>query len=762
MNELKKRIQADIIGRMKWIHLALVIITFVIFGRLVWIQYADSTIATVSERLHKSIITKRTIRSRRGSILSRDGEVLATSIFRNSIAIDFGSEGFDNAERFEDEADSLAKMLERHFGVRKAKDYFTQMQSLQRSSRKQIKTGEKTVRYSKGFFEELFGIKNCDSIANVYTTKRTHTSTKLFGEVDDNEWEVLSTYPILNGSLGTVMLRERTDSRIYPQGNLARRIIGRTDRKTPYGIEYAYRDSLAGEDGYDWVQYVARNFYATYTDREHRPKGAVNGMDIVTTLDIDVQDVADRALRESLAKHDGIWGTTIVMECATGDILAMVNLERGSDGEYFEGRNYAIGGRMEPGSTIKLATTITLLDDAKMPATKRYHSGLGRTVKVTKYNKVQDSHPIGKQTKGRITLETAFAESANVYFAKAVDEYYKDNPQRYVDALKRLHLHERVGLEEFGSVTPMLPSPSDKTNWFGSTLCLLSFGYGLEVTPLNTITLYNAVANGGRMVAPRIIQRMEREGECVAEIPVRELSPRICSDSTLRLVRHFMEQAAEVGTGAAIFGTDFPFKVGIKTGTATIAQGKSYKEGYHLGSMVTYMPADAPRYTIMTAIYKRKGKGSVFGVALAGPVQRRVAEFLYNREEEWAKSIDERTHIETTRHIKGGNTAHIRRTAGEIGIRAHYDHQGGWGSTTMGLDKVSIKAIATERNVMPDVVGMGLSDALFLLESRGLKVTFEGKGTIVEQHPKPNESVSEGQRVEIRLSNNLEKPKSRR
>ncbi|MBR2962493.1 MAG: cell division protein FtsI, partial [Alistipes sp.] len=494
MNELKKRIQADIIGRMKWIHLALVLITFVIFGRLVWIQYADSTIATVSERLHKSIITKRTVRSRRGSILSRDGQVLATSIFRNSIAIDFGSEGFDNTERFLDEADSLAKMLERHFGVRKAKEYFAQMKSLQRSSRKQIETGTTTVRYSKGFFEEMFGIKNCDSVKKLYTTKRTHTSTKLFGEVDDNEWEVLSTYPILNGSLGTVMLHERIDSRIYPQGNLARRVIGRTDRKSPYGIEYAYRDSLAGEDGYDWVQYVARNFYATYTDREHRPKSAVNGMDIVTTLDIDVQDVADRALRESLAKHAGIWGTTIVMECATGDILAMVNLERGADGEYFEGRNYAIGGRMEPGSTIKLATTITLLDDAKMSPMKRYHSGLGGIVKVTNHSKIQDSHPIGKPTKGRITLETAFAESANVYFAKAVNEYYKDNPQRYVDALKRLHLHERVGFEEFGSVQPLMPSYEKRINWSGSTLCRLAYGYGLEVTPLNTITLYNAIA----------------------------------------------------------------------------------------------------------------------------------------------------------------------------------------------------------------------------------------------------------------------------
>lgn len=763
MNEIKKRIQSDIISRMKWVHLLLVVIMLVIFGRLIWIQFADSTIATISERLHKNIITKRTVRARRGSILSRDGEMLATSIFRNSISIDFGSEGFDNTEKFLDEADSLSKMLERHFKQGRAKDYFAQMSALQRSSRKLVQTGERTVRYSKGFFEELFGIKNCDSIEKVYTTKRTHTSKELFGEVDDNEWEILSTYPILNGSLGKVLLRERIDSRIYPQGNLARRIIGRIDRKTPYGIEHAYRDSLAGCDGYNWVQYVARDFYATYTDADHRPKEAVNGMDIVTTLDVDVQDVADRALRESLTKNNGVWGTTIVMECQTGDILAMVNLERGSDGQYFEGRNYAIGGRMEPGSTIKLATTITLLDDAKMSPSKRYHSGLGRSVKVTKYNNIKDSHVIGKETKGRISLETAFAESANVFFAKAVNEHYKDDPQRYVEALKRLHLHKRVGLEEFGSVEPVMPSPVDRRDiWYGSTLCMLAYGYGLEVSPLNTITLYNAIANNGRMVAPRVILRMERDGKTVHEYPVKELIPKVCSDSTLHLVRHFMEQAAEVGTGAAIFGENFPFKVGLKTGTATIAQGKSYKEGYHLGSMVTYLPADNPRYTVMTAIYKRKDNSSVAGATIAGPVQRSVAYFLYNREEEWAKRVDEQQHhIETTLHIKGGNTAHIRRTAGEIGIRAHYDNQSGWGSTTMGLDKVSIKAIATERNIMPDVIGMGLSDALFLLEKRGLKVDFEGKGCVVEQSPQANESVKEGSRVKIRLSNNLTKGKSR-
>lgn len=751
MDELKKKWQNDILSRLFWVHLVLIFVVAGLFARLIYIQYFDTLTADYSKAVHKSLISSEPVYATRGDILSHDGSQLSTSILRRAIFFDFASHGFDNQQRFTEQADSLSKLLSAYFGDHSPAWYFERMRSTRAKALRYVADGYDTIKYSKGFFEELVGIENADSLAPRYKVERSHTYTRLFRDIDGNEWEKLRHFPILNHSLGKVYITEFHDTRVYPHGNLAMRTIGRTDVENPYGIEQAYKDSLAGINGKDYYQYMAPNFYAKIENDTLQSIPAINGADIVTTINTDVQDVADKALREQLMAQNGIWGTTVVMECSTGDIVALVNLSRTSNGKYVEGPNHAIGTPMEPGSTLKLATALILLDDAKMPPDKKYHSGLGKRVKVGKYNNIQDSHAIGKQTKGSIDLKTAFTESANVYFAKAVLEYYGDNQKGYYDALCRLHLDHHTAFEEFSPRPPFMPKPKS-SDWSGATLANLAYGYGLEITPMQTLTLYNAVANGGKMVAPRLIKQIRRGKKSVADYPVKVIEDSICSASTLALLRQYLEQVALTGTARKSFGEDAtPFRVGAKTGTASLAMGAKYSEGYHLGSMVTYMPADNPRYTLITAIYKKKGQGSVFGADLAGPVQQQVASFLYNREEQWADHlvVSDVKQLPTT--IKGGYTEYIGAVARNLDMTTSYTSPSGWGTASVGLSSVNITSTTDNLRLVPDVLGMGLSDALFLLENRGLKVEFSGAGAVVWQSRQSGSSFKTGDKIVLKL-----------
>lgn len=755
MEENKRQMQREIMSRLKWIYILFICIILFIVGKLVIIQFADREISRASKRIHRNIIRRDTLYAHRGSILSRDGKPLATSIFRRSIVFDFGSEGFDNRERFLEGADTLSKLLAAYFKDKSAKEYFSKMVSTHdRCLRYELERYD-TVRYSEGFFAELFGIKNRDSLKAVYRTVRTHSYTKLFRDVDANEWQTLKTYPVLNESLGRVYTIEKHDARVYPHNDLALRTIGRSDEHRHYGIEHAYREQLAGTGGYRWRQRIAPGFYTTVEDEEHRPQKPVDGADIHTTLDVDVQDVADKALRHTLEEEGAIWGTTIVMECSTGDILAMVNLGRAKDGSFVENRNYALGSRTEPGSTFKLASSLALIDDAGVSPSKRYHSGLGKRVQVGKYNTIQDSHAIGRETGGVIDMRTAFAESANVYFTKAIYDAYHETPQRYVNVLRRLHLDQPMGLTLLGEVTPILPSPENRKTWYGSTLANLGYGYAIELAPIQTLTLYNAVANGGRMVAPRLVTRITHESKTIEEFPTQTLVDSICSQRTLATLRSMLEEVALSGTAKEFFGEEkCTFRVGAKTGTAKIAQGNiKYSDGYYLGSMVTYLPAEAPRYTLMTAIFKRKGTGkTVYGAGLAGPVQKQVATFLHNRETNTFESDEEQREHRPT-EFKGGNIVHIREVAEEFDIHTSCDSRKGWGATeSVGSDgRMRVSTLPDNKHLMPNVLGMGLADALFILESRGAKVAFTGSGKVVVQSKPEGVEIVNGETVTLKL-----------
>lgn len=750
MKEEKSKIKSDILLRVRMLYLLFFAAGILILCRLVWVQLFSGEVAVNAARIEGRIFREETVAAHRGSILSRDGEPLATSIFRYRVSFDFSAEGFDSLKTFNEQTDSLSKLLSLYFRDRTADQYRKLFRSEHAKRYRLIYRRDTQVLRSEGFFARMLDRLRGEEFRTVklYDTLRDATPVEVFPrEVDYAEWQTLRKYPILNWNMGMVYHIEERDQRIYPQGELARRTIGQVGDRGNYGIEAVCRDYLAGRDGKVLRQRIARGFSGRVAGGGGTDP--VDGCDVVTTIDLEVQDVADKALRRQLVAQNALWGTTMVMECATGDLLAMVNLGRRRDGSYGELENYALGRRMEPGSTFKLAALIALLEDAGVPLSLSYDSGNGRPVMVGKA-KVQDSH-VGFSV---VDLKTATAQSLNVYFARAVYEAYKDNPKRYTDFLKELHLDRPVGLEAFGEKAPLLPEPGQKIWYPHVTLPNMGYGYGIELAPIQTLTLYNAVANHGRMVAPRLIREIRRGDRTVERVPTRVLVDRICSGSTLRKVRECLEEVAATGTAKYYFGDTSRFRVGAKTGTAKFAQGGiHYSDGYYLGTMVTYLPADDPRYTVLTCVFTRRGNGTTYyGAGLAGPVEQQVAAYLYNREHDWFARVEEAGTERSPMRIKGGDITQVRRIAGKFSPRVESETRTGWGRVkTDSAGRVTILAAGEDPGVMPDVRGMGLKDALFLLESRGLRVRFTGKGAVTQQSIAAGARIRRGETVTITL-----------
>ena len=749
MKEERSKIKSDILLRVRLLYVLFILAGAVVLGRLVWVQLFSSEVAYNAERLASRIFTEETIPAQRGSILSRGGAPLATSIFRYQAAFDFASPGLDSLKTFREQADSLAKLLAAFFRDKPASAYAKRFREEHARRYRLVNPRDTSYLRSEGWISRMMDRMRGEEYVKrrIYDTIRDHTPVNIFPrEVDFAEWETLRRYPLLNWNMGMVYRLIERDERIYPQGELARRTIGLTGDKGNYGIEEAYREELAGRDGKALRQRIARGFYGRVAGGDH--EDPVDGFDIVTTLDLDLQDVADKALRRQLEAQNALWGTTIVMEVRTGEILALVNLGRTPGGGYAERENYAIGRNTEPGSTFKLASMLLLLDDADMPLDQTYDTGNGRVVKVGGI-RVQDSHAGFND----MDFRTAVAQSSNVYFAKAIWERYADNKERYSDFMKKLHLDQTVGLEAFGEKKPLfqdwkeVPDPN-------SMLVRRSFGYRIKLSPIQVITLYNTIANDGKMISPILVRELRRGDDVVEHFKARTLVDKICSERTLREVRKLLESVGTEGTGAGFFRDTTLYTVAAKTGTAQYADDKiGYRDGYYIGSMVAYFPAHNPRYTVLTTIHtKRQAGKSYYGGPLSGPVVKKVVTYLYNREHDWDLSPENSGEKHYPRRIKGGDIAQIRRIADKFSPRTSFEDRKGWGTVRIdSLSNVTISTLAQDDQTMPNVVGMGLKDALFLLESRGLRVSFSGRGSVQYQSIAPGTRISRGGAVTITL-----------
>ena len=546
-------------SRAKTLHGIFLVTALCVVVRLVWVLWFSGEVAHNADRLEERIFVADSVYSRRGSIMARDGEPLATSILRYRVDFDMASDGFDSLKTFAEQADTLGKLLSNFFGDRTAADYRREMIKAHNKHYRVIYRKDTTMLRSEGFFARVWDMLRKDEYKTVklYDTIRDHHPVAILPRaVDYNEWQELRKYPILNWNMGMTYNLVTLDQRVYPYGDLGRRTLGLVGDRGNYGIEAFYRTTLEGKNGRQIRQRIAPGFSTLV----HSPENidAEDGLDIVTTLDVDIQHCADAALRRQLETQRGIWGTSMVMEVATGDILAMVNLGETSErsGTYIEKENYALSRRMEPGSTFKLAALLALVEDCGMPITQRYDTFEGRAVRIggPKGPLIQDSHNIGKD----IDLKEATAQSSNVYFAEAIYQHYKDNPERYVKFLSTLGLDKVVGLDQMGTASPLYER--DVKKWSTHTLPNMGYGYAIEIPPIQTLTLYNAIANRGRMVAPRLISEVRRGDNVVDRFPTRVINERICSDEAL-MVETIENVTGGIETRAAYPGETIPLTV---------------------------------------------------------------------------------------------------------------------------------------------------------------------------------------------------------
>lgn len=758
-------IRVEMASKVRRMHGLFLFVALLVVARLIWVFAISGEIHHNSQKLEKRIFRTDTLYARRGSILARDGSPLATSILRYRVGFDMASEGFDSKELFKEQVDTLSKLLSAYFGDRTAAEYRRKMHA-ERERRYRIVYRKDTIAYrSEGLFSRFWDMILGEEFKQVplYDTVRDHTLVDILPHpVDYTQWQTLKKYPILNLSMGMTYNLEPIDQRVYPYGELGRRTLGKvrtniskedaTNRRGLYGIEYVYREQLEGNNGRTTRQRIAPGF-SRMVQRDENIE-AVDGQDVITTIDVDIQNLADAALRRHLQSQNAIWGNVMVMDVESGDLLAMVNLGETSAGSgvYAERDEYALTRRHEPGSTFKLAALLALVEDCGMSPSKKYDTNHGRAKTVgPKGPSIIDSHDLG----GELALKEAFAQSSNVYFSTAVYEHYKNDPQRYVKFLsENLHLDRTVGLEQMGELQSNLNDykKGGKAYWSTHVLPNMGYGYTIEISPVQTLTLYNAVANRGKMVAPRLIREIRRDGDVTEEFPVRVLVDRICSDRTLDIAHECMVETARTGTAASFFRDTTSFRVAAKTGTAQYVQGVRRGDGYYYGSMVVYFPAEKPKYTIMTGVLTRRGRGgSLYGAGLAGPVMREIVYNIYYRDSEWHRELAESDVEHYPTKVKGGNIAAVRKVADSYSPRVSFDERDGWGVVKVdSLKNVDIKSIPTD-GVMPNVVGMGLRDALFMLESRGLKVRFTGSGTVVRQSLPAGHRIRQGESVSITL-----------
>lgn len=734
----QRSIKQEIRFRTNIVYFCAVMIALAVIVRLVYIQYFSPTFAMYSERLSQRIITTKSLKAVRGEIMMRDGEPLATALTLYQVKFDFGSEALDSTEQYSYLSDSLAGRLGRYFA---------------------------DEGYGKAHFKKVL-----NRYYDYRRGKGLRTVMLLPRPVDYSEWCELKEYTLLNWDVGMCYERIDTNMRVYPLGDIAKRTVGKrvSDRiKTPFGIEHVFDSILRGEDGVQIRQRVAHGYTANVAKNDtipNRPK--IDGADIVTTLDRRIQEIADVALRKNMVANNAIWGTAIVMSVETGEILALSNLSEVSSGVYAEIESNAFK-RMCPGSTFKLASLLALVEDKGIDINSSIpiHEGQETTAKKderipignTKAQGIRDDHAFSDT----MSMKYCVAHSSNIFFANAIYQSYKDDPKRYVDFLRKLHLDRPMGLELFGEQAPLFNDYPEKEakdaasralrqTWFhNNRLCQIAYGYENELTPIQTATLYNAVANNGRMVAPMLIRELRHNGRIVESYEPRVLNERICSTASLDKVQECLEEVALTGTARQYFVRDTAlFRVAAKTGTAYDLMTKQY-----LGSMVAYFPTDAPKYTVMVAVKNTPSRGQYYGAGVSGPVVRDIIYSLYTMESEWRNKITDNPAIERPTQIKGGSTEQMRKVASTLDMSFSTDKRRGWSQAQVddSTGRAEIKELTVEQGRMPRVVGMGLKDALFLLESRGLKVGVTGHGRVASQSIAAGATIRRGDYVQIVL-----------
>ena len=512
---------------------------------------------------------------------------------------------------------------------------------------------------------------------------------------------------------GGIIVEQKT-VREHPIGKIAERTIG-YERKTPAGtydgkgIEWAYRKYLNGKDGKVLKQKIAKGQWKPIRDvNEVDPQ---DGYDVISTIDVYIQDIAHHALLKQLQEYEADHGCVVVMETKTGKVRAIANLGRANDGTYYETTNYAVAESHEPGSTFKLVDLMAILED-KVADTSTVYDTYGGEIRYSG-KAVRDSHKGGY---GKISLARGFELSSNTVMVQAVYENYKNNPSKFVNHVNSYGLNKKLNMDFEGEGRPVIPQPSDK-NWSNISLPWMAFGYGVSVTPMQTLAFYNAVANNGILVKPQFVSEIKEWNKTIVKMKKEVINPQICSTETLLKLKAVLKNVVKKGTGSKLYSKDF--SMAGKTGTAQVDYGKDGGSGqYYASSFVGYFPADNPKFSCIVVVHKPSTvNNNYYGADVAGPVFKRIAQKIF-------------TDVPSTNEIKN-----IDRKVPKQ--EKNYNNY--------------FAELQKPQQSIPNVKGMPGMDAIALLENLGVKVKIVGMGKVKTQSLQAGQDIIKNTTITLEL-----------
>lgn len=673
----------------------------------------------VASRLVRDSVDVKPVR---GNILSCDGRLMASSLPEFRMFMDFKAGGDENEQRdslWEASVDSICMGLHDIFPTKTAAEF-----------KKHLEEGR-----AKG--------------SRHWPVWRKRVSYNTFSEVKQ--------LPVFRLSANKGGFHyEKFNARQRPFGSLAKRTIGDlfgAKDTAQFGLELAYDSILRGKTGKISRQKVRSEFLdITIQD-------PVNGADIVTTIDVNIQDLAERSLVDELKLINGNVGVAVVMEVKTGDIKAIVNMTKCADGEYYEIKNSAVSDLLEPGSVFKTASLMVALDDGVVDTTYTVDTGSGIWDMYGAKMRDHNWHRGGYQV---LTLPQTLEYSSNIGVSRIIDKYYGKNPEKFVQGLDRIGIREDLKLPIVGYAPPRIRMPKKNkrgqyTNWSKTALPWMSIGYETQVPPISTLTFYNAIANGGTMMRPRFVKAVMKDGQIIKEFSPEVVKQSICKEKTLREITTILEHVVSQGLGKKAGSPSF--KVAGKTGTAQISKGVAgYKSGTmnYLLSFVGFFPADAPRYSCIVCI-QRPGLPASSGFSAL--VFHNIAEGIM------AQSLkldvaDARDSLSVlVPDVKNGDLAaadYVLRYLG-VNTRKTWDWQHVGGKSIWGKAENDGKAVTLTRETgyakgsVPDVTGMGARDAVYALESRGVRVRLQGRGKVKTQSLPPGHKIRKGETCSLGL-----------
>ncbi len=657
----------NILNRLNFVLLFVVVFLIAIVARLVNIQFTNGE---KYRNLSKQLTLRNdTIYANRGSIFSADGSLLATSMSQYEIRMDLVTV---KSDVFEKNVKGLSKELSKMFG------------------------------------------KSTSHWENKLRKARNNKSRYLFiaRKIGYNDYVKIKNFPIFNlGVYKGGFIAEQTTVRAHPLGKVAERTIGYDDYRGAPGLEGAYRSYLIGVNGMRLKQKIAKGQWKPINDNNEREP--INGKDIVTTIDVNIQDIAHHSLLGQLQYYKAEHGCVVVMETKTGEVKAISNLGRNSIGGYYEKRNYAVYESHEPGSAFKVMAMVVALESGAIDTSTVVDTGEGRYRMHGRY--INDSKRGGF---GKISAARALEVSSNIAFARLIEENFTENPDKFINALYAMNLNDKLGLPIKGEGTPVIPN-SEHELWSKNALPSIAYGYNLMLTPLQILTFYNAIANNGEMVKPRFVKEIRSYDKHIETFDKEVINPKICSQETIDKLQEILKNVVIRGTGQRLY--DENFSMAGKTGTARIEYGNYQewvKDKKYVSSFTGYFPAENPKYSCTVVIHKPDRTVGYYGADVSGPVFKDIAQKIYTSNH-IINSVENK--LPTFKSVQNNYSAYNKLSEMEF-------------------------------NSIPNVKGMACIDAISLLENLGLKVRFQGNGKVIEQSLNEGEELIKGATIVIKLA----------